>query len=89
MKTGLLATSAMLLGMGNMLIHASDVLTKDDISVYNLPTVFVGVSSSLLWALYQVNNNSPWWFIYTFGFFIQLYILTKLLTQIHHRRKTI
>lgn len=80
-STDLLATTAVALGTGQMFIHAFDVYRTGDVSTYSFPSVFVGVSASLLWTLYQFNKDGVnYSVVYSgFGLALQLYILQKLL----------
>ena len=79
----LLATTAVALGTGQMMIHGLKVYKSGDVSSYSFPTVLIGVAASLLWTTYQFNrdgmNQSV---VYSgFGLAIQLYILQKLLNH--------
>ena len=86
--TDIIATTAIALGTGQMMVHAMDVYRKDDVSSYSLPSALIGVSASLLWTLYQFNKEGMnYSVVYSgFGFALQLYILQKLLSA--RRKKT-
>ena len=77
----ILATTAIALGTGQMLVHGVDVFRTGDVSSYNLPSVFIGVAASLLWTLYQFKKEGMnYSVVYSgFGLAIQLYILQRLL----------
>jgi hypothetical protein len=77
----ILATTAIALGTGQMLVHGVDVFRTGDVSSYNLPSVFIGVAASLLWTLYQFKKDGMnYSVVYSgFGLAIQLYILQRLL----------
>ena len=79
--TDLIATTAIALGTGQMFIHAFEVYKSGDVSTYSFPSVFVGVSASLMWTLYQFNKEGMnYSVVYSgFGLALQLYILQKLL----------
>lgn len=81
--TDLIATTAIALGTGQMFIHAFDVYKTGDVSTYSFPSVFVGVTASLLWTLYQFNKDGfNYSVVYSgFGLALQLYILQKLLAS--------
>lgn len=83
MKTDILATTAVALGTGQLLIHGLKVYNSGDVSAYSFPSVFIGVAASLLWTAYQFNkdgmNQSV---VYSgIGLAIQLYILQKLIVS--------
>ncbi len=77
----LLATTAISLGTGQMFVHFMDVHNSDDVSTYSIPSVFTGVSASVLWTLYQFNRGGMnYSVVYAgFGLVLQLYILQKLI----------
>lgn len=81
MKSDILATTAVALGTGQLLIQGLKVYNSDDVSAYSFPSLFIGMVASLLWTTYQFNkdgmNQSV---VYSgIGLVIQLYILQKLL----------
>lgn len=88
--TDIVATTAIALGTGQMLVHALDVYRKDDVSSYSLPSALIGVSASLLWTLYQLNKDGMnYSVVYSgFGFALQLYILQKLLSARKRQERT-
>ena len=88
--TDIIATTAIALGTGQMLVHAMDVYRKDDVSSYSLPSALIGVSASLLWTLYQLNKEGMnYSVVYSgFGFALQLYILHKLLSARKRQERT-
>ena len=88
--TDIVATTAIALGTGQMLVHAMDVYRKDDVSSYSLPSALIGVSASLLWTLYQFNKDGVnYSVVYSgFGFALQLYILQKLLSARKRQERT-
>lgn len=88
--TDIVATTAIALGTGQMLVHALDVYRKDDVSSYSLPSALIGVSASLLWTLYQFNKDGMnYSVVYSgFGFALQLYILQKLLSARKRQERT-
>jgi uncharacterized protein with PQ loop repeat len=81
--TDLMATTAIALGTGQLLVHALDVYKSKDLSSYSFPSVFIGVSASLLWTLYQFNKEGMnYSVVYSgFGLAVQLYILQKLINH--------
>jgi len=87
--TDIMATTAIALGTGQMFIHALDVYKTGDVSTYSFPSVFIGVSASLMWTLYQFNKDGVnYSVVYSgFGLALQLYILQKLLTASRHRHE--
>lgn len=89
-STDLLATTAVALGTGQMFIHAFDVYRTGDVSTYSFPSVFIGVSASLMWTLYQFNKDGVnYSVVYSgFGLVLQLYILQKLLSSRHRHERT-
>lgn len=88
--TDIVATTAIALGTGQMLVHALDVYRKDDVSSYSIPSALIGVSASLLWTLYQLNKDGVnYSVVYSgFGFALQLYILQKLLSARKRQERT-
>lgn len=89
-STDLMATAAIALGTGQLIVHALDVYKSKDLSSYNFPSVFIGVSASLLWTLYQFNKEGMnYSVVYSgFGLVVQLYILQKLLSSRHGQQGT-
>lgn len=81
--TDIIATTAIALGTGQMLLHAINIYKSDDMSTYSFPSVLIGVSASLLWTLYQLNRDGMnYSVVYSgFGLVIELYILHKLLAS--------
>ena len=88
--TDIVATTAIALGTGQMLVHALDVYRKDDVSSYSIPSALIGVSASLLWTLYQLNKDGVnYSVVYSgFGFALQMYILQKLLSARKRQERT-
>lgn len=89
-STDLMATTAVALGTGQLIVHALDVYKSKDLSSYSFPSVFIGVSASLLWTLYQFNKEGMnYSVVYSgFGLVVQLYILQKLLSSRHGQQGT-
>ena len=87
-STELLATTAIALGVGQLLMHMKDVYKNDDVSSYNFPSVFVGITASTLWLVYQVSNGANYSAVYTsIGLAAQLYILQRLLVKSKERTR--
>ena len=88
--TDIMATTAIALGTGQMFIHALDVYKTSDVSTYSFPSVFIGVSASLLWTLYQFRRDGVnYSVVYSgFGLALQLYILQKLLASRRRSQET-
>jgi hypothetical protein len=88
--TDIIATTAIALGTGQMMVHGMDVYRNDDVSSYSLPSALIGVSASLLWTLYQFNKEGMnYSVVYSgFGFALQLYILQKLLSSRRNKDAT-
>lgn len=78
-----LATTAITLGTGQLIMHAIEIYNSNDVSSYNFPSVFVGITASLLWTLYQFNvDGLNYSAVYSgFGLVVQLYILQKLIVN--------
>lgn len=75
----LLATTAIALGVGQMFSHMKNVYEKDDVSSYDLTTVFIGITASSLWLLYQFRKGANYSAVYTsIGLVVQLYILQRI-----------
>lgn len=75
----LLATTAIALGVGQMFSHMKNVYEKDDVSSYDLTTVFIGITASSLWLLYQFRKGANYSAVYTsIGLVAQLYILQRI-----------
>ena len=89
-RTDIVATTAIALGTGQMMVHAMDVYRNDDVSSYSLPSTLIGVSASLLWTLYQFNKEGMnYSVVYSgFGFALQMYILQKLLSARKRQERT-
>lgn len=83
MKTNeLMVTVAIALGVGQMLVHAREVYIHDDVSSYNFPSVFIGITASSLWMVYQLNTGANYSAMYTsVGLVLQLYILQRLIAK--------
>lgn len=78
----LLATTAIAFGVGQMMVHMNDVYNTDDVSSYSFQSVFVGITASSLWMLYQIRKGSNYSAVYSsFGLVAQLYILQRLLVK--------
>lgn len=84
----LLATSAIGLGVGQMLIHMIHVYNTDDVSSYSFKSVFIGITASSLWMLYQFRKGSNYSAVYSSaGLVAQLYILQRLLSKAKEETK--
>lgn len=84
----LLATTAISLGVGQMLVHMNNVIKTDDVSSYSFQSLFIGIAASSLWMLYQFKKGSNYSAIYSsFGLVAQLYILQRLLAKAKEESK--
>ena len=85
-----MATAAIAMGTGQLMIHGIDVYNSKDLSSYSFPSVLIGVSASLLWTLYQFNKEGMnYSVVYSgFGLVIQIYILQKLLFSRRGQQRT-
>ena len=81
-KEDFIATTAIALGTGQLLIHIIDVYKRDDVSSYNFPSLFIGITASILWLVYQINKGANYSAIYTsFGLVFQIYVLQRLISK--------
>lgn len=84
----LLATTAIALGTGQLLVHMLEVHNSKDLSSYSYPSLLIGIVGSLLWTLYQVKKGANYSAVYSsFGLVIQLYILRKVMVS-RKKKKT-
>ena len=84
----LLATTAIALGVGQMFVHMKNVYEKDDVSSYSLSAVFIGISASSLWLLYQFRKGANYSAVYTsIGLVAQLYILQRISSKANDEAK--
>ena len=79
----LIATTAVALGTGQLLIHGLKVYNTGDVSSYSFPSLFIGLVASILWTTYQFKkdgmNQSV---VYSgIGLVVQIYILQKLIVS--------
>ena len=78
----LVATTAIVLGTGQMLMGMKDVYLNDDLTGYNFPSVFVGLVSTSLWMVYQVSNGVSFTVVPTsVGLVAQMYVLQRLIAR--------
>lgn len=83
----LLATTAIALGTGQLLVQMLEVHNSKDLSSYSYPSLLIGITASLLWTLYQVQKGANYSAVYSsFGLVIQLYILQRLIAS--RKKKT-
>lgn len=84
----ILATTAIALGTGQMMMHGVELFKSGDVSSYNFPSVLIGITASFLWTVYQFNKEGMnYSVVYSgFGLVIQLYILQKLIG--HRKNRT-
>jgi hypothetical protein len=84
----LLATTAIALGVGQMLAHMKNVYEKDDVSSYDATSVFIGITASSLWLLYQFRKGANYSAVYTsIGLVAQLYILQRISSKAKEETK--
>lgn len=84
----LLATTAIALGVGQMLSHMKNVYEKDDVSSYDSTSVFIGITASSLWLLYQFRKGANYSAVYTsIGLAAQLYILQRISSKAKEETK--
>lgn len=77
-----IATTAVALGTGQLLVHMVDVYKRDDVSSYNYPSLLIGITGSLLWTVYQIRKGANYSAVYSAaGLIAQLYILQRLLAN--------
>jgi uncharacterized protein with PQ loop repeat len=75
----LLATTAITLGVGQMIVNLKHVYDTDDVRSYNLQSVYIGITASSLWLLYQYRHGANYTVVYTsFGLAAQLYLLQRI-----------
>lgn len=85
----LLATTAIALGVGQLCLHMKNVYEKDDVSSYNFSAVFIGITASSLWLLYQFRKGANYSAVYTsIGLVAQLYILQRVLAKAKSKSKS-
>lgn len=78
-----LAMSAISLGVGQILVHIKDVYVSDDVSSYSIQSVLIGITSSVLWLIYQARKGANYSVVYMSAFLIsQLYILQRLVSKL-------
>jgi len=77
-----IATTAVALGTGQLLVHMVDVYKRDDVSSYSYPSLLIGITGSLLWTVYQIRKGANYSAVYSAaGLIAQLYILQRLLAN--------
>jgi uncharacterized protein with PQ loop repeat len=82
-----IATTAVVLGTGQLLVHMVDVYKRDDVSSYSYPSLLIGITGSLLWTVYQIRKGANYSAVYSAaGLIAQLYILQRLIVS--HKKKT-
>lgn len=82
------ATTAIALGTGQLLLHMKDVYVSDKVESYNFPSVLTGITASSLWFYYQVRKGESYAAVYTImGLVAQLYILQRLSSKSKERVK--
>lgn len=89
MKVGtneLLATTAVALGVGQMLVNLHGVhQTEED----DFRSVYIGIVASSLWLVYQFRKGANYSAVYTsVGLVVQLYILQQLISRSKERATT-
>jgi hypothetical protein len=78
-----LAMSAISLGVGQILVHIKDVYVSDDVSSYSIQSVLIGITSSVLWLIYQARKGANYSEVYMSAFLVsQLYILQRLVSKL-------
>jgi hypothetical protein len=78
-----LAMSAISLGVGQILVHIKDVYVSDDVSSYSIQSVLIGITSSVLWLIYQARKGANYSVVYMSAFLVsQLYILQRLVSKL-------
>ena len=78
-----LATSAISLGVGQILVHLKDVYVTDDVGSYSMSSILIGIISSVLWLIYQARKGANYSVAYISAFFVsQLYILQRLVSKL-------
>lgn len=78
---GLIATSAISIGVAQMLLRISTV-KHEKIDVNTYPLLYSGIIASILWSLYQYRTGANYSVVYSiFGLLVQLYILHELTSR--------
>lgn len=78
-----LAMSAISLGVGQILVHLKDVYVSDDVSSYSMQSILIGITSSVLWLIYQARKGANYSVVYMSAFLVsQLYILQRLVSKL-------
>lgn len=84
----LLATTAIALGVGQMLQSLKEVHSTENMSAHNFQSLFIGIVASSLWLVYQYRKGANYSAVYTsIGLVVQLYILQRLLSKSKERAK--
>jgi hypothetical protein len=74
-----LASSAVALGIWQMAINLQYLYYHDDVSSYNLQSVYIGILASSLWLLYHYRNGANYTAVYvSLGLALQLYVLQRI-----------
>jgi len=78
-----LAMSAISLGVGQILVHIKDIYVTDDVSSYSIQSLLIGITSSVLWLVYQARKGANYSVVYMSAFLVsQLYILQRLVSKL-------
>ena len=78
-----LAMSAISLGVGQILVHIKDIYVTDDVSSYSIQSLLIGITSSVLWLIYQARKGANYSVVYMSAFLVsQLYILQRLVSKL-------
>lgn len=85
-----LSMIAVLLGSGQIVMNANDIFISDEWKHYKFSYVLLGLGASLSWTLYHFNANGLNYPVayYSFGIFMYLYVLHKLLTNLPNKEPT-
>lgn len=76
------ATTAIALGIGQFIVEFVKIYMDGDVSSYSFPSLFIGITASLLWTSYQIKKGANYSAVYSsFGLVLQLYILQKLIAS--------
>ena len=82
---GLIATSAISIGVAQMMFRVSTI-KQEKVDVNTYPILYWGIVSSILWTTYLYRIGANYSVVYSIlGLFVQLYILHELKSRERRR----